>query len=321
MDHPVVGIDIAKKKFDMALLVKGKVKKKACFNTQEGYQEAASWLSRHGAPQAHICLEATGTYGDELAITLVDLGHVVSMVNPAQIAAFGKSELLRTKTDQVDAELIARFCVAMRPEPWSAPPPEVRELQALVRRLDALVEMRAEEKMRLETSRSADVRSSAQDVVTFLDTKIAELEALIRNHFNQHPGLKAQRDLLTSIPGIAEQTAAVILAEIRNWEAFTSARQLVAYSGLAPQERISGSSIRGKTRICKIGNSRLRRALYMPALSARRFNQAASNLFDRMTARGKTGKQAIAAIMRKLLVWSFGVLKSGRPFDLASATP
>jgi len=112
MDLPIVGIDIAKKKFDMALLVNGKIKKKACFNTREGYQEAASWLSRHGAPTAHVCMEATGAYGDELAMALVDLGYVVSVVNPAQISAFGKSELLRTKTDQVDAELIARFCVA-----------------------------------------------------------------------------------------------------------------------------------------------------------------------------------------------------------------
>lgn len=319
MDQPVVGIDIAKKKFDMALLVNGKVKKKACSNTQEGYKEACSWLLRHGAPKAHVCLEATGAYGDDLAMALVSSGHMVSMVNPSQIAAFGKSELLRTKTDQVDAELIARFCIAMRPAPWTPPPPELRELQALVRRLDALVEMRAEEKLRLQTSASAGVSRSVQEMLTFLDHKISELEAAIRDHFDQHPGLKGQRDLLISIPGIGESTAAVILAEIRNWEAFTSARQLVAYSGLAPQERTSGSSVRGKTRICKIGNGRLRRALYMPALSARRYNQAAIDLFERMTAKGKTSMQAIAAIMRKLLVWSFGVLKSGRPFELAYA--
>lgn len=319
MDQPVVGIDIAKKKFDMALLVNGKVKKKACSNTQDGYREACSWLLRHGAPQAHVCLEATGAYGDDLAMALVSSGYTVSMVNPSQIAAFGKSELLRTKTDQVDAELIARFCIAMRPAPWTPPPPELRELQALVRRLDALVEMRAEEKLRLQTSASAGVSRSVQDMLTFLDHKISELEAAIRDHFDQHPGLKGQRDLLISIPGIGESTAAVILAEIRNWEAFTSARQLVAYSGLAPQERTSGSSVRGKTRICKIGNGRLRRALYMPALSARRYNQAANDLFERMTAKGKTSMQAIAAIMRKLLVWSFGVLKSGRPFELAYA--
>jgi transposase len=320
VELPIVGIDIAKAKFDMALFFKGKVKRKVGRNTQDGFKDVCSWLSRHVGAPVHACLEATGNYGEELAIALVEAGHVVSIVNPAQVKAFGKSELLRTKTDQVEAELIGRFCAAMRPVPWAPPAPELRELQALVRRLDALIEIRAEEKLRLKTSGSTRVKGSIQDVMTFLDKQIAALEKQIRTHFNQHPDLKSQRDLLTSIPGIGEYTAAVILAEARCLEAFTSARQLVAYSGLAPQERMSGSSVRGKTRICKIGNARLRRALYMPALSAKLCNRAAIALFERMTANGKARMAAIAAIMRKLLVWSFGVLKSGRPFSLASAS-
>jgi len=320
MDQPIVGIDVAKRKVDIALVIKGKVRRKVCKNSQEGFKEACQWLSRHAGSHVHACMEATGSYGDDLAIALIEAGHTVSMVNPAQVAAFGKSELLRTKTDRVDAELIARFCAAMHPEPWTPPAPEVRQLQALVRRLDTLVDMRAEEKLRHDAAASPDVRHSARDVIAFLDTQIAAVETLIRDHFNQHPGLKAQRDLLTSIPGIAEQTAATILAEIRNWQAFTSARQLVAYTGLAPQERTSGTSVRGKAKLCKIGNARLRKALYMPALSARRYNDAATKLAERLLSRGKTKKQAIAAVMRKLLTWSYGVLKSGRPFDLTLAS-
>jgi transposase len=317
---PIVGIDIAKKKFDVALLLNGKVKKKACPNTQAGFQEVIAWLARHGAPQVHACLEATSTYGEELALTLVAAGHVVSMVNPAQIQAFGKSELLRTKNDHVDAELIGRFCSAMQPAPWVPPAPELRELQALVRRLDSLVEMEVEERLRLQTASSASVRESVQDVLTFLDRQIAELEQRIRDHFDQHPGLKSQRDLLTSIPGIGEKTAAVILAELRMVTMFETARQVVAYCGLAPRERLSGTSLRGKTRLCKIGNSRLRRALYMPAIVARKHNPAARALFQRLTTKGKAPMAAIGAIMRKLLVWAFGVLKSGQPFNVTLAT-
>lgn len=121
----VVGVDIAKRKFDVALLVNGKLKHKVFTNSQEGFSELTVWLKKHGVDRAHVCMEASSTYGEELATYLHDAGHKVSIVNPARIKGFAQSELLRLKNDKVDAGVIARFCDKMRPEPWKPLPPEV----------------------------------------------------------------------------------------------------------------------------------------------------------------------------------------------------
>lgn len=121
--------------------------------------------------------------------------------------------------------------------------------------------------------------------------------------------------MLVSIPGIGEQTAAVILSEIVDWSLFESPRQLAAYAGLTPRERSSGSSVRGKPCLSRVGNARLRKALYLPAISAQRFNPLIVAFSERLLAKGKAKKQVIGAIMRKLLHLAYGVLKSGSPFD------
>ncbi len=145
-------------------------------------------------------------------------------------------------------------------------------MQALVRRLEALTEMRTAESNRLEATIGADevVRRSLEEHIAYLDTEIKRSEKLIRTHINNHPNLKQQSALLDSIPGIAQTTAATLLAEITDISQYRSARQVAAYAGLVPRERQSGSSVRGRTRLSKIGNARLRRALYFPAVTALR---------------------------------------------------
>jgi transposase len=108
MSEVVLGIDIAKQKFDAALLVDGKTKHKACKNSAEGFETLMLWLEKQGIRKVHACLEATGNYGEDLAIYLHEAGHIVSVVNPARIKGFAQSELIRTKTDKLDAALIAR---------------------------------------------------------------------------------------------------------------------------------------------------------------------------------------------------------------------
>jgi transposase len=202
---------------------------------------------------------------------LFDAGHRVSVVNPAAVKAFAASRLTRTKTDKVDAELIARFCLAQQPEAWQPPAPEVRQLQALVRRLESLIEMRVAEENRLSSGVSIDaVRESLETHIAYLIEEIKDTERLIREHIDNHPDLKEQSDLLDSIPGIASTTAALLLAEITNFKQYKSTRQVAAYAGLVPRERRSGSSVRGRTCLSKIGNARLRKALYFPAITALR---------------------------------------------------
>jgi transposase len=317
MTLPPLGLDIAKLKFNACLVRQGgKPRHKVFPNTAEGFAQLADWLTKQKAARAHACMEATGTYGDSLATYLHERGHTVSQVNPAAIKAYAQSHLSRTKTDRVDAALIAGFCAERRPPEWHPPAPELRELQALVRRLDSLVEMRTMEENRLSSGVTVEaVRESVEEHLAHLSEQIKRTEALIRSHIDSHPGLKRQRELLDSIPGIGEATAATLLAEVPDIKQYRSARRVAAFAGLVPRERQSGSSVRGRVRLSKIGNSRLRKALYFPAITALRCSPFFQQWAEGMRQRGKSKMAVIGAAMRKLVHLAYGVLKTGKPFD------
>ncbi len=317
MTLPILGIDIAKLKFNVCLIhLTGKLKHKVCTNNATGFEQLAEWLSKQSVQRVHACMEATGTYGEALSLSLHQAGHTVSVVNPAAIKAFAGSRLSRTKTDKVDAELIARFCLAQEPVTWTPLSPEVRELQALVRRLESLIEMRVMEENRLSSGIVVEaVSQSVQEHLTYLGEQIKRTEELIRQHINKHPRLKQQSELLDSIPGIAQTTAALLLSEITDITQYRSARQVAAYAGLVPRERQSGSSVRGRTRLSKIGNARLRKALYFPAMTALRCSEFFKSWAKGLRERGKSKMSVICAVMRKLIHLAYGVLKTGRPFD------
>jgi transposase len=317
MTEPALGIDISKLKFNACLIQhSGKLKHKVFPNSAAGFEQLREWLSRQGVERVDACLEATGTYGEALSLFLYQAGHRVSVINPAAVKAFAGSRLSRTKTDRVDAELIARFCQAQAPPLWTPLPQEVRELQALVRRLESLVEMRVAEENRLSSGISVDsVRQSVEELLAHLNTQIKRTEKLIREHLNRHPRLKQQSELLDSIPGIAETTTAALLAEITDINQYRSARQVAAYAGLVPRERQSGTSVRGRTRLSKIGNARLRRALYFPAITALRCSPFFQQWAEGLLKRGKSKMSVICAVMRKLIHLAYGVLKTGKPFD------
>jgi transposase len=304
-------------KFNACLLqLNSKLKHKVFANSVAGFAELHEWLAKQQVQQVHACLEATGTYGEALSLYLHQHGHTVSVMNPAAIKAFAASRLSRTKTDRVDAESIARFCLAHQPPPWTPPAPEVRELQALVRRLESLIEMRVAEENRLSAGLSvAAVRSSVEELLTHLKDQITRTEKLIRKHIDKHPGLKQQSELLNSIPGIADTTAAVLLAEVPDIKLYRSARQVAAFAGLVPRQRQSGSSVKGRVRLSKIGSARLRRALYFPAITALRCSPFFQQWAAGLRARGKSKMSVIGAVMRKLIHIAYGVLKSERPFD------
>ena len=312
-----LGIDIAKLKFDVCLLKEnGRAKHKVFQNDQHGFEQLARWLDSHQASNLHACLEATGTYGEALALFLCEAGFVVSLVNPAAVRAFANAGLSRTKTDKADAELIARFCLAQQPKAWQPPAPELRELQALVRRLESLIEMRVAEENRLSSGVSADaVKHSLEEHIAYLVEQIKQTQGLIQQHLNNYPDLKEQSDLLDSIPGIGETTAALLLAEIVNLKHYTSARQAAAYAGLVPRERRSGSSVRGRVCLSKIGNARLRKALYFPAITALRCSDFFKAWAEPLRRRGKSKMSVIGAAMRKLIHLAYGVIKTGKPFD------
>ncbi len=314
MPTPVLGIDIAKLKFDVALLVDGKYRHKVFANNATGFVDLLHWLDGLSATEVHACMEATGSYGEALAEFLFENGILVSVVNPAQVKAFGGSQLQRNKTDKADAKLIATFCFHLRPSGWQPLPPEIRSLQAMVKRLESLQEMRQQEVNRLDTA-ATFVRDDIAEHISYLDKTIAELKSRIRKHIDQDPGLKGKAELLASIPGIGEATIAQVLAFIPCAERFASARQLAAWVGLNPRLQQSGSSIQRRTVLAKTGNAGLRKALYMPALVAMRYNAAMVAFAARLKLAGKPGKSIVCAVMRKLVHIIYGVLKHRTPFN------
>jgi transposase len=314
MSAPVLGIDIAKQKVEVVLFVEGKIKHKSIKNTPDGFEMLTLWLGKQGVEKVHACLEATGNYGEELAVYLHEAGHRVSVVNPARIKGFAQSELIRTKTDRIDAGVIARFCLAMEPEPWTPPSAEIRVLRALVRRAESLIDMLTQEKNRLGTAHDS-VIPLIKEHIDYLEREIEKVRDQIAELIDRDPDLRQKKDLLASIPGIGKATIAALLAELDDLGRFRHVRELVAFIGLAPKETLSGSSIKGKPRLCKTGNARLRRALYMPALVSIRYNPLMIAFYRRLKEKGKNGKVIVCAIMRKLVHVIFGVLKSGKKYD------
>jgi transposase len=323
--HSTLGIDISKATLDVVLLRSGQGAQAAQYaNTPAGHKKLAKWLRKRKAGQVHVCLEATGLYGDEVALFLHEEGHTVSVVNPARIKAYAESQLRRNKTDRLDAALIADFCRTQQPPAWEPPDPAWRELRALARHLLDLKDMRQQERNRLQAGVTSDtVRTTLQAHIAFIQQQIDDLEQDIRDHIDHHPDLKRQRDLLESIPGIGHLTASLLVAEIGDLRRFDHAGQVVAFAGLNPRHRRSGSSVHGQTPISKTGSATLRRILYFPAISARSHNALIAPWCEQLAARGKTKMQVIVAAMRKLLVIAYGVLKSGQPFDpnFQMATP
>lgn len=314
-----LGIDVGKGDFHATLLLGDRTWSKSFPNNKAGVTQLASWLKNRKVEEVHACLESTGGFEEALALDLHERGYVVSVVNPSRIKAFAQSELLRTKTDAVDAGLIARFCKAHLPQAWVPPAPEIRALQALVRRHASIQDMLSTESNRLGAARvEGAVERSLREHVSYLEAELRRVIAEIDELVKRHPPLRGQRDLLTTIPGIADLTASRILGEMPNISEYRSARAVAAFAGLSPREHQSGTSC-GRTRLAKTGNSRLRKMLYFPAMSATRCNPILKALYERLVAAGKPKMVALAAVMRKLLVLAYGVLKSNQPFDPAYA--
>lgn len=311
----IIGVDIAKFKFDVASLSHGKYKHKVFTNNEQGYNQFIHWLaSLFSDAKLLICMEATGAYSLPLAEFMVNQGYAVSVVNPAKIKAFASSELSRTKTDKADAKLIARYAQTMQPALWTPPPENIHILQALTRRVEHLLEMIQMEKNRLETA-TPTIIDSITAVLATLETELDATRKAISDHIDNDPDLKQRHDLLNTIPSMGKASIPYLLIALSEHHGFTSAKQVVAFAGLAPCLRQSGQWA-GRTHIAKNGDATLRKALYMPALVAWRYNPPIRTFCERLKANGKQGKAIICAAMRKLIHLAFAILKSGQPFDL-----
>lgn len=314
--NAILGVDIAKEKFDACLLIDNKERHKVFHNNQEGFEKLVAWCNGHGADLIHICLEATGCYSEDIVNFMYDFGHNVSVINPAQIKAFGKSELLRNKTDKSDAAKIARFCIANKPHSWKPAPQEVRRLRDLYRCLQALKDDKLQQMNRLENKNmDFSCKQAILEVIATIDTQIADLEKEIDEHINSYPHLKNMVENIKTVKGIGHLTAIAVVAEMPSVDNFDNARQFAAFAGLNPEHYQSGSSVSKKSRICKIGSERIRKALYMPAIVVKNRNTYFQKFCQRLASKGKRPMVIVVALMRKLMHVFFGILKNNQPFD------
>jgi transposase len=313
MSEIYVGVDVSKAKLDVFVEVAGKAKHHLFANAEYGYKDMLVWLQKMGLKKFSFCMEATGSYWEEFAAYLFDAGVEVSVVNPSCIKRFAQSELKRTKTDKVDAGVIYRFACAMKPRTWTPPPKDVQLLQALSRRLHSLTKMRRQELNRLEAESETAVRRSMEILVRAIEKEMEKARKRIKEIFATNKDLQRKQKLLLSIPGVGDETVHLILGEVPNLDLFDSPKQLVAFAGLAPRERSSGTTT-GRSMLSKTGNSRIRCGLYMAAVSAMKWNPTVAEFAARLASRGKPPMKIVSACMRKLLHIIYGVLKSGKPF-------
>lgn len=314
----VIGIDVSKATFDACLLTPdGKSREKAFPNDPAGFAALTAWADGHGAgATTRVGMEATGGYEDALACHLHAAGRTVSVINPTRVKYAGVMRGRRNKTDKADARLIAAYTRDEAPPAWTPPSPEVRELQALVRRRDDLRQLAAHEKARLDAPLlTPAARKSVARVIKLLGKEADALQKAADAVIAATPALAADAELLASIPGVGSQTASTVLAELPPVARVPSAQAAAAYCGLSPREFRSGSSVRGRTRLSKSGNARLRKALFLPTQTAVRFNPVLKGFFERLVAAGKPKMQAVGACMRKLVMVCYGVLKNRKPFD------
>jgi transposase len=323
MNNITIGIDISKQKFDICMIDSQNQKQQKTFtNDNKGFEELKAIIPTDSEVVAAI--EATGCYGENLVYYLHSSNIKVFVLNPAQVKYYAKSVMLRTKTDKVDAKVICDFLKLHQNQLhlWKPKPVSLEELQSLYRCICDFKNDRVRVKCHIESCINTDsagkqiALSYYQSQLEYLTTKINELTSRALDKISSFEELSNKFQLLNSIPGIGEDTALGILSELVDVNQFANAKQLAAYAGLNPAIRESGSSVRGKGRISKVGSQQLRKLLYLPAMSALRFNPIIKAFGDRLKAKGKNGKVIVIAAMRKLLHMIYGILKSGKLFNV-----
>ena len=315
--YDFVGVDVAKDKFDIAIEINGRYKHLVFTNCPRGHKEFQEWLNQHTL-LPWVCMEATGHYSASIADFLVRKDIRVSVVNPFQIKNFARASLARNKNDSIDAKIISQFGQRMQPRIYKSTPAEQKEIKDLTKLLDMLKSQLVQLNNKLHSTQGHIARKALAKMIQKLEKEIAKIEKEIADLVANNKQLNEQFKLLTSITGIGKLTAFRVLALMPDVNSFATAKQFAAYIGITPKHHQSGHFI-GKTTISRLGDSRLRKSLYMAALVAKNYNKGLTQFVNRLKQRGKTPKTIVCAVMRKLAHIIFGVLKNKQPFNENSA--
>lgn len=324
----VAGIDVAHKELVVSLgrmdheLTLEIFDYKVFTNNVKGFKELTKWAERQVKNDISIryVMEATGVYHESLAYYLTDNGLEVSIVLPNKISNFFRTLDVNTITDKTASEAIARFGLERKLEIWQKPKKIFRELKQLTRERDQLIADRTVLKNQLhaEKAEAFPNQSSISRInkrIKLIDKQDLEIKAEIAAIVKKDPELVNKINTITTIPGVGKLTAVIVLAETNGFELIKNKKQLVSYSGLDVKLKDSGTSVKGRPRISKKGNRHLRKAMYMPALSAMKHNEQHKVLFVRLVSKHGIKMKAAVAVQRKILELIYSIFKSDKPFD------
>jgi len=330
-----VGVDIAKQTFAGAVWIQGASRSLGEFpNRQAGFEALAARLeaerARVGAALIQLVLEPTGGYELGLAGFARAQGWRVSRPNPRHVRDFAKGLGQRAKTDKQDALLLARYGAERQPPPWAPLPAAVSELESLLARQQELEQMLRQERNRQQglagrPGVAASVLPNLAQVIEALERAREQVEAAIQEHLKEQPALAEQARELRAVPGVGPQSVLPLLVLLHRWHALTggtgTAKKLTAYAGLDPLTHQSGTSVRGRETISRMGDRRLRARLYMCALGGVKGQNALRAYYQRLVGRGKAKKVALVAASRKILIWAWAVFRDHVSFQAEKALP
>lgn len=306
-----IGIDVSKGRLDLAAVPSGE----RLSVPADDLQRLVSWVGKR-RPQL-IVLEATGGYERDAVAALAAKGWAIAVVNPRQVRDFARATGRLAKTDAIDADVLARFADAVRPEPRQLRDEQTQALRDIVVRRRQLLDMRKAEKNRLEITVSPAVRAGVERHLAWLDSEIAQTDDDLDHQIRQSPSWRADENLLTSMPGVGPVLARTVIAELPELGRLNR-RQIAALVGVAPFNRDSGK-MRG-TRTTWGGRSSVRQVLYMATLSGVRFNPVLKEAYDRLRKAGKPPKVALVACMRRLIVTLNAMLHTRQSWALPQNT-
>ena len=310
----VVGIEVSKASLAVCYLRQEQVQHLEVSNSKSGFQQLVKACGAH----CLFVMEATGTYYLALAYYLHEQGGQVAVLNPLVIKRFIQMHLSKGKSDRKDAQWLLRYGQQQAVKVWQPDETVLVECRQLEQVTEQLLKQKTMVSNSLEALRQQPVISKLalkrlQHMLNVLTQQVqaveAELLALLEQRF------QAEMTLLRSIPGIGRKTAGMLLLFASGFRRFDNYRQLIAMAGLSPREHSSGTSVRGKVRITKMGGSLIRSKLFMCSFAAKKRNTACQALYERLVAKGKNGKVALIAVCNKLLKQAFAIVKSGQPYQ------
>lgn len=308
----IVGIDISKKYFDAD--INGKV------NRYKNEIKSFKKLVKHLPEKSHCVMESTSTYGMKLAYALHEAGHIVYIVNPLQVSSYAKMKLSKTKTDKSDAKLITEFAKVNLQDlrPYEFPSKSIQSAKQIETILSQLITQRTALSNQLEALSQynyvdEEVERGLKETIIHLNKQISKFEKLKKDYIDKEN--KGMRQYITTIPGIGDSTACMMIALTNGFANFTSSKQVSSYFGCCPRVRESGSSVRGRGTISKIGLQKVRTRLYMCAMTAKKYNPSCKKQYERLIAKGKPFKVALLAVVNKLIRQIFAVVSKRETFD------